>query len=297
MAYSDTQVFTLDAATTSLADIMAALIAHFTSAPGRWELKSSFADEAMVIRAKTAPTSDVALRREGTSTLNVTVAPDSDISDPGDATTAPTVDGVNGSPEGKTTLGTISTRLFVIEYDQAVCIVFQDSTKAFTPQAIHAGLIMKPARDNDANLGIDGHGFLVGDVDNSGTPCWGTSAVQANGSRIRGFDESGAAGWHQLQLDDYPESNSSFTASVSDDGLIKSPRPLVVKALDVSGGNDLYVGSTLWVAAAPFDTTAFPAQNPRNIAQTSVDEAWMYIRDQASVTCLLTSWERGVSPT
>jgi hypothetical protein len=302
MGYANTKTYTLDAASTAFSDIIAALITHFTSAPGLWQLTPSVtpvAGEALAIRAKTAPTCDLAIRRVSTSTaLAITVDPGMTISDVGDATTAPT-GSASASPECQSgAMSSYSARVFVCEYDDAVLILFQDTTKAFTPYGLHAGRVYDAARDGDLALGLDGHGALVGHINTTGSQCWSSNSTQTNGSSVRVFDSAGAADWRQAEFDDLAISTSSSLASTSNDGQLRSPRPLLLKGSNVNGTNDLMVGFARWLAAAPIGATpSFNNSAPRNLIGSSTDEAWIYLKNTAGITGLIASWERSVSPT
>lgn len=298
-SYANTKVTTLDAATTALSDIIAALITHFTAAPNQWQLKTGVAPvagESFVITEKTGARSDLAFRRVGTTELAVVVAPDKDITAAGGSASEPTVTGANASPSCRTgTMSGLSARFFVVEHDDAVTILFQNSGKTFTPYAIHAGIVIDPLNANDPDLGLTGHAALVGAPSNSGTNCWGSSVTQSNGARVRVFDDSGAADWVQFSIiPTMPSSSSSSWASTSADDLIKSPRGLSAYGLDVNGANDLFAGVTRWFKAAPV-STVFPNLNVRNVVQSSTDEAWAYIKSSTGASGLILSWERGVN--
>lgn len=304
MAYSDTTVYTLDAATAALSDIIAALITHWTAAPGRWQLVSGaapVAGEALAIVAKTSPTCHIGIRRQGTTQLASVVDPSMGITDVGDSSTAPTA-GATASPDCRTgTISGVSTRLFVIEHDDAVTVVLQDSGKATTPFCLHIGRILTPLRESDAALGMDGHGALMGrpsDDFGSGITNWFYISSQTNGSRVRVFDSGGNAQWIAPTWTVSIDSSSAVYAGANADGSILSPRPILVQAIDTNGTNDCVIGLTRWLAAAPV-STGLTNQLPRVLLQSPAlaDEAWMYLRHTAAVTGLVVSWERGVSPT
>jgi len=298
-AYNTTKVTTLDAATTDLSDIIAALIAHFTAAPNQWQIKTgvaSVAGEAFVIQEKTGARSDLAFRRVGTTQLAVVVAPDKDVTAAGGSASEPTVTGGNASPSCQTgTMSGLSTRFFVVEHDDAVTLLFQNSGKTFTPYGIHAGIILDPLNANDPDLGLTGHGAMVGAPAGSGTNCWAPTTTQANGSRVRVFDDSGAADWVQITaVPSLPVSSSSSYASVSADEAVKSPRGLMLVGLDVNGPNDLQAGISRWFKAAPV-STVFPNLNVRAVVQSATDEAWAYIKSTTGASGVVVSWERGVN--
>lgn len=301
MAYSETKQYTLDAATTAFSDIIAALITHFTAAPGLWQLTPSVspvAGQSLSIRAKVDSTCDIAIRRESTSTsINVLLDPGKSIT-LGNSTTA-TTGSATASPECKTlTITGISTRFFVIEYPDAINIVFQDSTKFWTPYAIHAGVIYEPFRPNWPALGIDGHGVLVGSPSATGTNCWSNTGSQTNGSRLRVMDDGGGVNWVQAQSADLGTAlgGSTSLASTSPDGSVKLVVPIGITGSNINSTGDLNVGMMKYVGAAPAGSSpSFPSLSPRSFIEASTDEAWVYIDISNSTTGLVFNTEKGAA--
>ena len=297
MGYSDTKTYTLDAATTALSDVMAALIAHFTTAPGRWELVPGappVAGESLAIRAKADSISHIAIRRVGTTQLGAVLDPDSSIDSAGDASTEPT-GSANMSPECRSggSFPSISTRFFVCEYDSAIAVLFQDPGKSLLPSGIMVGKLFNPMEDGDELRGIDGHAVLVGAPASSVTNCWFNTTTQTNGSRIRGLDEGGVAQWYQA-FASFP----STGMSTSVDGTLRPTRGIMMSAANINSSIDLDLGPSIWFKTAPQGASpSFPGKNPLDLLIDPIDQSWLYVRNAVSTTFFIVNWERGVVPT
>lgn len=298
MNYSSTKTYTLDAASTAMADIVAALITHWTSAPGLWDIVDSVAGESVSVVAKASPTCHLNIRRVSTTQLSCNVDPDSNISDPGDASTSPT-GSANMSPDCHTgTISSISTRFFVCEYEDAITVLFQDSTKTYTNYGIHAGNIYQAYRASDQAIGFDGHGAMVGHINNSGTNSWASSSSQVNGSRVRTYNNGGVASWRQCSSSDFGSvlSTSGNFGGISPDGTYKRVVPLTVTALDTNASYDCKCGEFKYLGAAPIGgSPVFSNAAARSIIQSPVDQAWAYLKNTTGTSGLVVSWERGVS--
>lgn len=309
MPYSDTQSFNLTAAGTTGPDVINALIAHFTAAPGRWEIKSGVspaAGAALTIRRKIAPleVGDINIRWDSSGYFWGAVDPDGTITASGNASTPPTM-GSNASPEARTdSLGSINASLMVHEHDDCVTVLINNAAKTALLHGFHQGIGYVPVRANAGDFGLTGHVNLVGRPSmgsaSGSLHFWihtGTTTV-SNQSRVRTWDTGGNAGWSQASTDQTGLAyGGSAVSPVSSDSAIKMAIPFSLRGNDVNGTNDLLVGNVKWLAAAPFDSTVFPAQLPRvRIQSPSLDEGWMYINETATATSIVVSIEKTFIP-
>lgn len=306
MGYSDTKTFNITAAGTTGPNVIDALIAHFTSAPGRWEIKSGVspvAGAALTIRRKTNPleVGDINIRWDSAGYFWGAVDPSGTITASGNTTTAPTM-GPNASPEARTnTLGSINAAIVVEEYDDAITILIRNAAKSVMLHGFHQGIGYMPNRQNGPTYGLTGHVNLVG-APSQGSPTgsaffWlstGTSSV-ANQSRVRGFNSAGVAVWSQAGSYQTVNASGNTISPISADEAIKFVQPLSIQALDYNGINDLSVGLSKWIGAAPFDSTVFPARLPGQRMESPVEaEAWLYSRETVTATCFVINHEKSV---
>lgn len=305
MAYSDTLTYTIDAASTSMADFMTAIISHFNTAPGLWQIKSgvaSVAGEAVTIELKTGTAPDINIRRVSTTDLAVTADEANGITDSGDNATAPTTS-ATAYPEAQTgdiTGLVLSTRFFICEYSDAIAIIFQDSGKTYTPIILHSGIGYEPARgSSDVALGMTGSLNMAGEPSGSapaGIQEWSSATDVTDGPRIRTYDSGGGAHFDQVYIVDIDDSSGIDNSSTSEDGLIKVVRPAAIRATDVNGNANLFCGLMKYVGYAPYDTT-FVAENPLTVLDAASNESWMYIGDAAAIHILVLNVEHNFVPT
>lgn len=304
MAYADTKTYGYTASAATLAAMMTSIIAHFTTAPGRWELTAvaPVAGEALAIRLKTSPNIEIGIRREGTTELVTMMDDGAAITSVGDSSTAATGSAVAFPDSKSLAWPTVSVDFDIIEYDEAVTILFYSAAKSTVPVAIHVGRGIVPLRDSDVALGITGSVNLNGTPgltsSGGGVGTWFKSSVAADGSRVRVFDSGSVAKFNQAHLPLTVASSSASRGSTSEDGLVQSVRPMLVNAVSVNGSNDLDVGLSMWIGAAPFGTTpAFTTQYPRvRLDSPGGDvEGWAYVKGAATPTGFVVNVERAVN--
>lgn len=301
MAYSDTVLYKLTAAGTAAADFIAAIHAHFDSAPGAWELvpgATVVAGESTAWRLKADADHYTALRRSSTTQFQAVVDHTVSLSNAGDASTPITIPS-GASPEcSSNTLPTLNADFFLLEHADAVTILFMDAAKTFFANGIHVGKIATPLRPSWADAGITGHGALMGVVADaffSGRNNWFYNSNQSDGSRLRGPDTAGAPAWYQpySALNQFVASTGR-PSSTSNDGLKKFMVPVTGTLLDVNGSYDLNAVIFKYLSILPIGG-AFGGQYPLTIYSSPVDddEAWISAWSSYTQTTMGINWEYG----
>lgn len=295
MAYADLLRYNIDAATTSAADIMAAIAAHFDAAPGHYEVEYTGTENARVLRPKLPPTGydhQISIRLDGSGNLRCAMDPGLGYTTGGSAAAVPSGGSVLESPERSTSIssGIGSTRIAIVEDLDSIRIFLFATSKTHMPKGLHAGHTWNPLLDNwRLDLGMQGFGVHLGapnyaTINSSvsdaffGDGVTPGSAVLINGS------------WYAVGV---VSSLISYVSQIPNppSAAFSPVIPLPIIASNVSGAADLLCGMMIHFGHVAANDHA--AQQPRATRNSGspVDETWMYLNHVASVTQQVTSWE------
>lgn len=290
-------VLTAGAATT--AAIFDALIAHFTTAPGFWQLKpgatNSLASQAFVITQKTSPTHDINFRLVSATVTNVVVDPGKGITNCGSSGAIPTGLTTQAGPSNInfTEATAVAPGVYVIELQEACYILTWNTTYTLCPRVMGGGNGIQLFDSGNAALGIDGSFVMNG----------GAAFFVATSSTILGNSNTNTGSATQVRLSQayWGGLNGLSYGTITSMSIMNNgtTNDLVLNAVPVAGVNTTHgnriIGVTKHLFVAPYRAGVILGQLPRTILQTA-NENWLYINNSAAPSQYLICWEPGVVP-
>jgi hypothetical protein len=290
--------YVLTAASGSYADIFDALIAHFASAPGFWELKLGAANyvpgESFVVTQKVTQTHDVNFRRISTTSTNVVVDPGRTIVNCGSTASAPVGVSSQGSPTNiNYTEATAAAKgVYVTETPRAVYVVCWNSTYSFATRIMGGGDSAQPYDSTLVALGCDGSIVVNGVPQLQGgtaSSIFGISNTESSACLVK----IGNTTWAGQNSASFGTSSllGVMNAGVTNDILVQ---PICCYGSHSTLGNRI-VGFARHLFLAPVRSGVIQTQLPRAVLVTP-EEYYLYFNNSATASQNLLVWESGVIP-
>lgn len=305
MAYADIITTNIVAAGTSAAQLMAAIAAHFASAPGHYEIDFTGTEDAIVVAPKAAPTGfdhQAALRIDGSGNLCLKLDPSSGFSNGGSVATSATSGGALVAPERNTSIssGIGSTTITIIEDVDWCAILLYATSKTHMVKGAMFGHTWDPLRPNWASdLGMSGFGQHIG-IPNV-TSSAGGSSGQWFGSGVspRGSDVLINGSWYQAAMTLAAYNASSLPNCTIPNGVNPTRKvvmPIQLAALSVNSSANLTIGHTRTLGTVA--TNEDSAQLPRRMIDAGggpVVETWMHLNIANSTNNLVIAMQPGAA--
>lgn len=289
-----TKSYVLTAASGAFSDIFNALIAHFTSAPGYWQLKAgttnSNSGTAFLITQKTSPTVDLNFRTTSATGTSCQSDPGKTITNCGNGTTAPT--GASTSASGEkayTVAGTAAKGVYVVETQDVCYILIMDSSYNFMNRIMGGGLEGQIPDPIFAEYGLDGHFIVngrcsIGGYDSLLGELYGNSQVSSSVFKM-GFLTADWSGANNTGITTAYNLNYATTADVVLSPIFTSTYSTTRSV------RYAYIMKNFRLYPTKIGVSQF--QLPRTVIESS-SQAWIFIHSSASTTSLVLTWEKGV---
>lgn len=291
--------YVLTAASGSYADIFTALHAHFTSAPGFWQLKSGVASngtagQSFLITQKTSPTIDLNFRISAANTVAAVLDPLRTITNAGATGSAPVGASAQANEEISFLISTAMARgVYVIELQNACYIITWNTTYTAATRLMGGAdtTAMNLFDDAAEALGLTGEFLTIGTPDINGT----TNSVVAHGLNTGATNASiikaGNAYWGGVNYGGPSPTQLSHI----------NPLTTNINAIHffpvyyLNGGLARWVGMPKHLA---FSSTSSPSnpQQPARVIQSGAND-WLHFASSTSINSSLIIWEKLVSPT
>lgn len=297
MAYTSLvpKCYVLTAASGSLADIMNALIAHFTAAPGYWQLKAgvtnSVAGQAFLITEKAAPQYNLNFRVTTTNATAGVIDREKTITNCGATGSAPTGASSKASPENAYTTATAMAKgIYVIELPHTVYCLCWGVGYTLVVRSFCGGEGVEVQDPVCQALGMTGEFVTTGVPSFTAAPGnW--LAVGGNTTTSSGQIKIGDALWGGMNA------NLTFvqtTVAPVNAGTLENN---ILQPIQVYGAGTLgnrIIGNTKHLMLAPVRTGIYTTQVCR-VLQVGAD-SWLHINSSATASNLVLVWEAGVIP-
>lgn len=296
--------YVLTAASGSHTDIFNALIAHFTSAPGYWQLKpgvtNSVAGQALVITQKVSPTHDINWRATSTTAIAQVVDRGMGVTNCGTSSVAPTGATAQAHAERTFTDATaLAKGIYISEHQEAIYILFNNAAYTLMPRMLAGGFGIGIPDDVYAAFGIDGSFSVNGIPGNSVTanhiaPVGGTTNSQAS-SVLTKCGNTSAMWWGINCM--YGSGLNFGNLTVANPGVTNEIvlHPVLLAGYDSSLGVRI-LGPYKHIFMYPIRTGISQNQLPRTTSESATQE-WIFIFNAATASNLVMSWEKNVTIT
>lgn len=263
-------------------DLVSEFYTHFQSS-GLFTPKSGVSNsaDAFVLGCnKSGEDWEVCIRRSGTSDIIISMAPDGDYTDAGDASTAPTVSDA-GNFSGEITISLAATRasdLYIVELDDAFFILLMNSAKTQIAEAWHIGRVYDSIKYRRP---VDEVGILAGYLDFSSSSTAGFWLSTAAESLLY----INAGKWVT------PSGSVISGAFYGSDGA-REPAPVIGQFTNLSGANDRPHAFYLrYVDIAPESSTRPPGDT-----EDGTDDHFLYVESNTTGnTRFLIPWDNTVA--